>query len=181
MASDVQAKVNSGARDDGLNQPPALADYNLFSTDRPLQEAVSREGADWATSDLVKLGAELGLAETIEWGAVANQHTPELHTHDRFGRRRDEVEFHPAWHRMLGLAVAHGLHTSPWAAPQPGAHVARAAGTYMLTQIESGVYCPVAMTYGAVPTLQRESVVAQEWLPRVYSRRYDERFRPATE
>ncbi|HUK07508.1 MAG TPA: isovaleryl-CoA dehydrogenase [Stellaceae bacterium] len=170
--------MGNGAR---LNQPPPLVDYNLFTTDAALREAVTREGAQWAAADLTKLGAELGLADTLEWGAAANRHTPELHSFDRYGQRRDEVEFHPAWHRMLALAVAHGLHTSPWAAPQPGAHVARAAGAYMLTQVESGVYCPVAMTYGAVPTVRREAALAQEWLPRLYSRRYDERFRPAPE
>jgi len=100
---------------------------------------------------------------------------------DRYGNRRDEVDFHPAYHAMLGVAVEHGLHCSPWADPKPGAHVARAAGTYMLTQIESGVYCPVAMTYGSVPTLRRETAIAAEWLPRVFSRAYDKRFRPAAE
>jgi putative acyl-CoA dehydrogenase len=115
MLSDVRPPPS------GLNQPPPLVGYNLFKSDRALEEAVSREGAEWAASDLIKLGAELGLAETIEWGSTANRHLPELHSFDRFGHRRDEIEFHPAWHRMLALAVANGLHTSPWAAPRPGA------------------------------------------------------------
>jgi len=166
---------------DVLNQPPALVDYDLFSTDRALSEAVTREGAAAAAIDLAALGGALGRAETIEWGFAANRHTPELRRFDRFGHRRDEIEFHPAWHRMLGLAVAHGLHTSPWADPKPGAHVARAAGAFMLTQIESGVYCPIAMSYGSVPTLRRAAGVAEEWLPRLFSRRYDERFRPASQ
>ena len=164
-----------------FNQPPPLVDYNLFRTDRVLGEAVAREGAAWAASELTRLGATLGRRETIEAGFTANANPPRLLSFDRYGHRRDEVEFHPAYHAMLGLAVEHGLHSSPWADPKPGAHVARAAGTYMLTQVESGVYCPIAMTYGSVPTLRREAAVAADWLPRVFSRTYDRRFRPATE
>ena len=164
-----------------FNQPPPLADYNLFTTDRTLAEATEREGAGWAMAELTRLGATLGAREMIEAGFAANANPPRLLSFDRYGNRRDEVDFHPAYHAMLGLAVEHGLHCSPWAEPKPGAHVARAAGTYMLTQIESGVYCPVAMTYGSVPTLLREAAIAAEWLPRVFSRAYDKRFRPASE
>jgi putative acyl-CoA dehydrogenase len=164
-----------------FNQPPPLADYNLFSTDRVLAEAVAREGAGWAAGELRGLGGKLGARETIEAGFAANANPPRLLPFDRYGNRRDEVEFHPAYHVMLGLAVEHGLHSSPWADPKPGAHVARAAGCYMLTQVESGVYCPIAMTYGSVPTLRREAAISAEWLPRVFSRVYDKRFRPAPE
>jgi len=162
-----------------FNQPPPLVDYNLFSSDRVLMAAVHREAALWSEPALIQLGAKLGARETIEAGFAANANPPVLRAFDRYGNRRDEVEFHPAYHAMLGLAVEHGLHASPWADPKPGAHVARAAGTYMLTQIESGVYCPIAMTYGSVPTLQRVPAIAAEWLPRVFSRRYDRRFCPA--
>ena len=162
-----------------LNQVPPIADYNLFAGDRVLRETVRREGAAWAEPELGALGAELGKAETIELGFAANRHPPELHSFDRFGNRRDEIEFHPAWHAMMALAVRHGLHASPWSDPKPGAHVARAAGTFMLTQIESGAYCPIAMTYGSVPTLRREASLAAEWLPRIFSRQYDPHFRPA--
>ena len=164
-----------------FNQPPPLVDYNLFSSDRALAEAVAREGAEWATVALTGLGSKLGARETIDAGFAANANPPRLLPFDRYGNRRDEVEFHPAYHAMLGLAVEHGLHASPWAEPKPGAHVARAAGCYMLTQVESGVYCPIAMTYGAVPTLRREAAISAEWLPRVFSRVYDKRFRPAAE
>src|SRR5262249_28423859 len=92
--------------------------------------------------------------------------------------RLDEVEFHPAWHELLTIALAAGLHSSPWADPKPGAHVARAAGTYMLGQVESGVYCPIAMTYGSVPALRHAPAIASEWLPRIFSRDYDRNFRP---
>ncbi|HKF73388.1 MAG TPA: isovaleryl-CoA dehydrogenase [Stellaceae bacterium] len=164
-----------------FNQPPPLVDYNLFDSDRVLAEAVKREGAGWAAGELTTLGSKLGTRETIEAGFAANANPPRLLPFDRYGNRRDEVEFHPAYHAMLGLAVASGLHASPWVEPKPGAHVARAAGCYMLTQVESGVYCPIAMTYGSVPTLRRETAISAEWLPRVFSRIYDDRFRPAAE
>ena len=144
-----------------------------------LREAVGREAAGWADGELSALGATLGKPETIQLGFDANKFTPQLRTLDRYGHRIDEVDFHPAWHELLGIALKAGLHSSPWAEPKPGAHVARAAGTYMLGQIESGVYCPVAMTYGSVPTLRHAPAIAAEWLPRIFSRDYDRRFRPA--
>ncbi len=163
------------------NQPPPLEPYNLFASDTVLREAVKREQAGWAERDLSALGATLGTPETVQLGFDANTNTPVLRTLDRYGHRLDEVEFHPAWHALLGIALKAGLHSSPWAEPKPGAHVARAAGTYMLGQIESGVYCPLAMTYGSVPTLRRAPAIAAEWLPRIFSRDYDRRFRPARE
>ena len=164
-----------------VNQPPPLESYNLFTSDAVLREAVAREGAGWAEGELAALGATLGSPETIALGFVANRNPPVLKSYDRFGHRLDEVEFHPAWHALMGVALEAGLHSSPWAKPGTGAHVARAAGTYMLTQIESGVYCPVAMTYGSVPTLRQAPAVADEWLPRIFARRYDARFIPARE
>jgi putative acyl-CoA dehydrogenase len=161
------------------NQPPPLEPYNLFSTDAVLREAVRREGARWAEPELTALGATLGKPDTIQLGFDANRYTPQLRTLDRYGHRLDEVEFHPAWHELLAIALKAGLHSSPWAEPKSGAHVARAAGTFMLGQIESGVYCPVAMTYGSVPTLRQAPAIAKEWLPRIFSREYDRSFRPA--
>jgi len=161
------------------NQPPPLESYNLFASDAVLQAAVAREGAGWAAANLGKLGATLGRPETLAAGFTANKFTPQLNSFDRFGHRLEEVEFHPAWHDLLTIALDAGLHSSPWAEPGPGAHVARAAGTYMLTQVESGVYCPIAMTYGSVPTLKQAPAVAEAWLPLIYGRRYDKRFVPA--
>ena len=163
------------------NQPPPLEGYNLLHSDTVLREAVRREGADWAEGRLGALGQEVGSAETIALGFAANRHPPELKTFDRFGHRIDEVEFHPAWHSLMTIALKAGLHSSPWADPKRGAHVARAAGCYMLGQIESGVLCPLAMTYGSVPTIGLNRAVATEWLPRIFSRYYDQRFRPARE
>jgi len=163
------------------NQPPPLEPYNLFAGDSVLREAVKRERAGWAEGGLNTLGATLGKPETIQLGFDANRFTPQLKTLDRYGHRIDEVEFHPAWHSLLTIALRAGLHSSPWAKPEPGAHVARAAGTYMLGQIESGVYCPLAMTYGSVPTLRQASDIAKEWLPKIFARDYDRRFIPVKE
>src|SRR5579862_7800242 len=118
------------------NQPPPLEPYNLLQTDIVLREALQREGARWAAADLTALGKALGGPETIRLGFEANNNPPRLRAFDRYGHRIDEVDFHPAWHALLSLAIEVGLHTSPWAKPGPGAHVARAAGTYMLVQVE---------------------------------------------
>ncbi len=163
------------------NQPPPLEPYSLFASDTVLRAAVKREGAGWAEKDLAALGATLGKPETVQLGFDANKFTPQLKTLDRYGHRLDEVEFHPAWHALLTIALKAGLHSSPWAEPKAGAHVARAAGTYMLGQIESGVYCPLAMTYGSVPTLRHAPDIAKQWLPKIFGRDYDKRFVPVKE
>jgi putative acyl-CoA dehydrogenase len=164
---------------DVSNQPPPLDPYNAYTSDTALREAVRREGAGWAEDGLTTLGATFGKPETVKLGFDANRYTPTLRTLDRYGHRVDEVEFHPAWHELMAIALRAGLHSSPWAEPKPGAHVARAAGTYMLEQIESGIYCPIAMTYGSVPTLRHAPAIAKEWLPRIFARHYDQRFIPA--
>jgi putative acyl-CoA dehydrogenase len=166
---------------DVQNQPPPLDNYNLFTGDGALREAVNREGADWAEGRLSNIGGELGTPETIALGFAANRNPPVLNAFDRYGHRIDEVEFHPAWHSLMTLALKWRLHSSPWSDPKPGAHVARAAGCYMLGQIESGVMCPLAMTYGSVPTLVQNHAIATEWLPRIFAHYYDPRFRPARE
>jgi putative acyl-CoA dehydrogenase len=161
------------------NQSPPLESYNLFATNRPLVEAVRREGGGWAEERLSALGDELG-GEPLSWGELANRNAPQLRTHDRFGHRIDEVEFHPAWHSLLELAVRHGIHSLPWREPQPGAHVARAAAMITLSQAEAGVGCPVSMTYAAVPALRRSAPeLAAEWEPRLTSLEYDFGLRPA--
>jgi len=165
--------------DQVLNQPPPLADYNLFATDRDLREAVVREHAAWACSLLDEFGRRVGASEAIEWGALANQYPPVLHTHDRFGRRRDEVEFHPAWHHLMRLSVEAGISCLPWADARPGAHAARAALAMLASENEAGHVCPVSMTYSAVTVLREDSAVAAEWIPRICSRRYDPSYRPA--
>ncbi len=163
------------------NQPPPLEPYNLFASDRVLREAVKREQAGWADDGLTTLGLTLGKPETIQLGFDANKYTPTLRTLDRYGHRLDEVDYHPAWHELMAIALRAGLHSSPWADPKPGAHVTRAAGCYMLGQIEAGVYCPLAMTYGSVPSLRHAPAIAAQWLPKIFAREYDKRFRPMQE
>jgi putative acyl-CoA dehydrogenase len=161
-----------------LNQPPPLRDYNPFDCDRALAEALQREGGGWAADRARQLGAIAG-GEAIEWGVQANASPPVLRTHDRYGHRIDEVEFHPAWHRLMDLAVGYGLHALPWREPRPGAHVARAALFFVLAQSEAGHGCPISMTYSAVPALRLQPDVAGEWEPRLASTHYDPRFLPA--
>jgi len=161
------------------NQPPPLEPYDLFASDRVLVDAVAREQAGWAQAELAALGQRLGAPETIRLGFEANRNPPALRALDRYGHRVDEVDFHPAWHALMAIAVDAGLPARPWAQARSGAHVARAAGAYMLAQVESGVFCPVAMTYGAVPTLRQNPALAAEWLPRIFAQDYDPRVAPA--
>jgi putative acyl-CoA dehydrogenase len=158
-----------------LNQPFELADYNLFASDAALMEAVAREGAAWAAADLTRFGERLGAADYLELGSLANRHQPEFDTHDRYGRRVDLVRFHPAYHALMRTAIEEGLHASPWTDPRPGAHVARAARTYMHSQVEAGHGCPITMTFAATPCLQLQPDLAASWLPKLHARIYDPR------
>jgi len=164
-----------------LNQPPPLVDYNLFTCDRVLADALNREGAAWAHPQVEEFGRLAGTEEIIRSGFQANEFPPTLHTHDRFGHRIDEVEFHPAWHELMRLSVQHGLANLPWADPKPGAHVTRAALMLLASQNEAGHTCPVSMTYSAMPALRQQPDLAREWEPRILSTKYDPRCRPALE
>jgi putative acyl-CoA dehydrogenase len=173
-------RVTTSAYLRAANQPPPLEGYDLFSENRPLVEAARREGAAEHESDLAAFGTLCG-GEPLELGRLANEHPPRLRSHDRFGERIDEVEFHPAWHELLRLGVEHGLHGSPWADDRPGAHVARAARFITLAYAEAGVGCPLSMTYAAVPALRADAVLAREWEPLVAARTYDSDLRPVAE
>jgi putative acyl-CoA dehydrogenase len=163
-----------------LNQPPPLVDYDVFASDRALVDAVTREGAQWATDRLHVVGRIAG-GEALAWGTQANKHTPELRAFDRYGHRVDEVEYHPAWHMLMRVGVEHGLHASPWREPKPGAHVARAAAFFVMAQAEAGFGCPISMTYSAVPALRSTPSLAKVWEPRLTSLQYDPRNRPASD
>src|SRR5256885_3782042 len=142
---------------------------------------MAREGAGWARERPASLGAYLGTAEAQRLGAEANEFPPRLRTHDRYGNRLDEVDFHAAGHALLGNAVARGIHALPWQEPRRGAHAARAVLMLLDSQNEAGHGCPVSMTYSCVPALRRTPVLAQEWEPRVASGRYEPRLLPAAQ
>jgi putative acyl-CoA dehydrogenase len=152
-----------------------LCDYNMYTQDAALVDAVQREGGQWAAEDLATFGALTGSAQYLEQGHLANKFQPEFDTHDRFGNRIDLVKFHPAYHQLMKTSIEHGLHASPWTAPGPGAHVARAARTYMHTQVEAGHGCPITMTFAAVPSLRLQPELASVWEPKITSRVYDPR------
>ncbi len=174
------AEPRSGAAThEVFNQSPPLAGYNVFEADTVLREAIAREGAEWANERLRRFGAECGRPDVIELGRLANENKPRLRTHDRFGNRIDEVEFHPAWHELMKIGVSHAIHAYPWLEPGPGAHVARAGGAMLLTQVEAGVMCPISMTYSVIPALRHQPELAAEWEPRFGSLDYDERLVPA--
>jgi putative acyl-CoA dehydrogenase len=161
------------------NQPPALVDYNPYLADTALRDGVRREGAGWADDRLIQIGELMGRAETIALGETANRNPPVLRTHDRFGERIDQVEFHPAWHRLLELGIANQHHSLPWVERRPGAHVARAAFNMLRHQVDEGASCPLTMTFAVVPSLALQPELSAEWLPRILSDRYDPRFLPA--
>ncbi|MFI6054044.1 acyl-CoA dehydrogenase family protein [Streptomyces violascens] len=164
------------------NQAPPLVGYDVFTADRALAEAVERHTApelvDEVREELAGLGRTAGSAQAQEWGVLANENPPELRTHDRYGNRIDEVEFHPSWHRLLGKAVSAGL-TDAWG--RPAGHVRRAAGFLVWTQAEGGHGCPISMTHAAVPALRTDPALAAEWEPRLTSHVYEEGLRPAAQ
>jgi putative acyl-CoA dehydrogenase len=160
------------------NQTPPLLGYSLFSTDRALSEALEREGAAWAATELEAAGAELASAENLERARLANAYPPVLRIFDPRGERIDRVEFHPAWHALLDDITARGLHTGPWAHPRPGAHVARAASYFMQAQLESGTLCPTTMTYGSVAAIRNDPALADQILPALYAPLHDARDLP---
>jgi putative acyl-CoA dehydrogenase len=163
---------------DSDNHPDDLVDYNLFTSNAALADALKREGAGAAHQRLSAVGARLGTRTMFSLGDAANRNPPVLRLFDRFGTRRDEVEFHPAWHELMRVLVAEGLHTSPWARPAPGAHVERAAAYLLWAQVENGTQCPATMTYGAVPALARQPEDFAAWMQPLLSRDYDERLAP---
>ena len=162
------------------NQPPPLEDVNLFTGDRALSEAVRRTGGVAHESRLTSLGARCGSAEVIDWGVQANRVPPVLETHDRYGRRIDEVTFHPAYHQLMSLGLEAGLASVAWDGTANG-HVLHAAILFLTGQADSGTSCPMTMTYASVPALAAEPTVGDAWVPRVRSGRYDPAVRPAAE
>jgi putative acyl-CoA dehydrogenase len=152
-----------------------LRDYNLYTSDLALQEAVRRAGAGAHEAELSDYGAVLGQADTLRMAEDANHFKPELHTHDRQGRRIDRVEFHPAWHSMMRLLRERHMVSQPFSDDRPGAWAAYAAGFSMHGQIEAGSQCPTSMTFACIPVLQKEPELFAQLGPKLYSRTYDAR------
>ena len=160
------------------NQPPPLVDYDLFSNNVPLVEALEREGGGWARGRCAEVGRIWGAREVQEWGRLANENPPRLRTHDRYGNRIDEVEFHPTYHQLMALSSEHELHSLPWTTDREGGQVVRAALT-MSAQADAGHGCPITMTCAAIPALRSTPDFAAEWEPLLMARAYDGELKPA--
>jgi putative acyl-CoA dehydrogenase len=163
------------------NQPGEFAGRNLFLTDVALREAALREGGARLEAPLSALGEATGSEQVLELGETANRCPPELVGFDRFGRRLDEVRFHPAYHALMALAMEHRLHDIAWSSEEAGGHVAHAALLALFTQAEAGTMCPMSMTYSAVPALRRSPEVGGPWLEKLIGGRYDAPLRPFAE
>jgi putative acyl-CoA dehydrogenase len=166
------------ATHDVLNQPVPLAGYDAFAGNRALQAALKFNAPQLDTAPLQQLGVRVGSEEWQTHARLANVHTPQLRTHDRFGRRIDEVEFHPSYHALMDAAVAQGLHGTPWADASPSPHVLRAAGFMLFTELEPSVLCPISMTYAVTPALRANAKVFADWAPGLTSRHYDPQLKP---
>ena len=160
------------ATHDVTNQVPPLSGHDT-AEDPALLEGLRREGAEWAEDDVHAVGALAGSAEAQEWGRLANEHEPVLRTHDRYGHRIDEVEYHPVYHELMTVAVERGMHAAPWGDERPGAHVARAAKFYLWGQVEGGHLCPISMTYAVVPALRHNPDLAARFEPLLTATAYD--------
>ena len=156
-----------------FNQPRPLAHYNLFEGNQALRDALKLNAPKLGTESLSKLGAVLGTAQMQAHARLANVHTPQLHSHDRFGRRIDEVEFHPSYHALMALATGAGLHGTPWAGEGASPHVLRAAGFMLFTELEPSILCPISMTYAVTPALRGNPALYADWGPKLASRAYD--------
>ncbi len=159
------------------NQSTPFEGANLWRINRPLRDAVQHHAPALATAGLDALGATAGSAAMQAHARLANTHAPMLHTHDRFGRRSDQVEFHPSYHALLGTALQHGLHGTPWSRGA-GGHLERAAGFMLFTEAEPSVLCPVSMTYAVAPALRANAALSADWSPRLAATAYDPRFVP---
>ncbi|GAB3670098.1 acyl-CoA dehydrogenase family protein [Saccharopolyspora tripterygii] len=165
-----------GATHQVTNQATPLSGFDPLACDPALGSALTR----YAVGDLTPLALEAGSAETREHGRLADENRPQLRTHDRYGNRIDEVEFHPSWHWLMERAISHGLHAAPWG-QGPGAHLRRAAGFYLWSQAEAGHGCPISMTYAAVPALRWSPELAAEYEPKLTANRYEFGLRPPQE
>ena len=157
-----------------FNQPELLVNYNLFEGNRGLRDALKFNAPGLDTAELARLGGLLGTADMQAHARLANVHLPVLHTHDRFGRRIDQVKFHPSYHALMSASIGAGLHGTPWANHESTSpHVLRAAGFMLFTELEPSSLCPVSMTYAATPALRANPAIHADWAPKLTSRHYD--------
>ena len=164
-----------------INMPPHMGDQDLWQDDRALRHWTQVEGGAGHIDHLAHVGRLTGLDETFEKAGQANRHGPELRAFDRYGMRINAVEFHPAYHDLMDLAISNKVHNFAWHYEGNAGHVGQSVLTYMFSQPEGGVMCPMAMTYSVVPSLRMAPFVAQEWMPRILSTQYDRRDIPVEE
>jgi putative acyl-CoA dehydrogenase len=163
---------------DVTNQPPPFEDINLFGSDLALQDSVQRAGGAIHLAQLAAFGARCGSAEVAEWAMQANKNPPQLKQFDKYGQRLDEVEFHPAYHKLMDLGIGGGVSASAWTAKESG-HVLHAALEFLMAQAEPSVCCPMTMTYACLPALREQPQIAAVWEPRITASKYDAASRPA--
>ncbi|MCX0247087.1 acyl-CoA dehydrogenase family protein [Streptomyces drozdowiczii] len=181
MSTTVPPRSNpTAATHEVTNQAPPLTGHDV-ADDAVLLEGLRREGAEWHTEELHRLGRYVGSAQAQEWAEQANVNEPVLRTHDRYGHRVDEVDFHPAYHHLMNASVGAGLAGAAWADERPGAHVARAAGFMVMSTLEAGHLCPVSMTYAVVPALRHAPDLAKTYEPLLTSRVYEAGLRTPAE
>src|SRR6202790_2276192 len=165
-----------------LNQSPPFEDADLFALDRPLLDAVASNGGAAAEKELSEFGQHWGSAAMAERGRLANENTPKLRAFDSKGNRRDQVEFHPAYHELMARSARAGLHNSTWTAdgrPAAGAaEVVRAAKFYMAAGVETGHLCPITMTRASVAALSVQPDLLAKAMPVIATRAYDPTFAP---
>ena len=159
-----------------FNQPDPLVDVNVFAGNQALRSALAFNAPALDTAPLRALGEQVGRGEMQTHARLANVFTPQLKSHDRFGRRVDRVEFHPSYHALMTAATAAGLHGTPFGEAEQAtghAHVQRAAGFMLFTELEPSVLCPISMTYAVTPALKGNEAIYKDWAPQLTSRAYD--------
>ena len=157
------------------NMPPYMGNQDLWKNDKNLRDAVNREGAGWAEKNLSAFGHLMGRTEMFDHAEKANKNPPELKAFDQYGNRINYVDYHPSYHHLLGVAIKNEIPSFAWNHKKEGSQVAHMALTYMFSQVEGGVMCPMAMTYSVIPALKHNPDLEAQWLPKVLSNEYDDR------
>ena len=163
------------------NLPKPLVNYNSYSTDIALTSLIKSFAPQLKTENLHKFGAICGSESVIDLGFQANAHKPELHTHDRYGHRVDEVRFHPSYHELMALSMEQGIHSSHWESGVADRNLERAAKSYLMCQVEAGHGCPITMTSAAIPSLKNNVALYDAWAPKILNKDYDPRNLPHAE